>query len=89
MKHDVCTFVVEFDVYQHEGETVKVPGTLQPIILTPSIWKDISMDFIMGLPKFGNKSVIMAVVDRPSKYAHFSFSLKSFHHMHNGSIVHG
>jgi hypothetical protein len=29
------------------------------------------MDFIVGLPKLGNKSVIMVVVDRLSKYAHF------------------
>eukprot|EP00253_Pinus_taeda_P023766 PITA_23766 len=29
------------------------------------------MDFITGLPKSGNKSVIMVVVDRISKYAHF------------------
>ena len=29
------------------------------------------MDFIVGLPKSGNKFVIIVVVDRPSKYAHF------------------
>jgi hypothetical protein len=33
------------------------------------------MDFIMGLPKSGNKSVIMVVVYRLSKYAHL-FSLQ-------------
>jgi hypothetical protein len=29
------------------------------------------MDFIEGLPKVGDKSVILTVVDRFSKYAHF------------------
>ena len=29
------------------------------------------MDFIEALPKVGNKSVILTVVDRLSKYAHF------------------
>jgi hypothetical protein len=35
------------------------------------MWKKISMDFLVGLPKSRNKSVIMLVVDRLSKYAHF------------------
>jgi hypothetical protein len=72
MKHDICKFVDECEVCQHnKGETVKSPGTLQPLSIPPSIWKDISMDFITGLPKLGNKSVIMVVVDSLSTYAHF------------------
>jgi hypothetical protein len=56
---------------RNKGETVKSSGTLQPLLIPPTIWKDISMDFIIDLPKSGNKSVIMVVVDRLSKYAHF------------------
>jgi hypothetical protein len=29
------------------------------------------MDFITGLPKFEGKSVIVVIVDRMTKYAHF------------------
>jgi hypothetical protein len=64
--------VAECEVCQrNKGETVKSLGTIQPLPIPPAIWKDISMDFITGLPKSGNKSVIMVVVDRLSKYAHF------------------
>jgi hypothetical protein len=72
VKQDVLTFMVECDVCQHnEGETIKALGTLQLILIPPTIWRNISMDFIMGLPKSINKSIIMAVVNRLSKYAHF------------------
>jgi hypothetical protein len=72
MKQDIRKFVAECEVCQcSKGETVKSPGTLQPLLIPPAIWKDISMDFTTGLPKSGNKSVIMVVVDRLFKYAHF------------------
>jgi hypothetical protein len=71
MKQDVRNFVTECDVCQcNKSETIKSPDTLQPLPIPPAIWKDISMDFIVGLPKSGNKSVIMVVVDQISKYAH-------------------
>jgi hypothetical protein len=71
MKHDVHNFLAECDVFQrNKGETIKSLGTLQFLLIPPSIWRDISMDFIVGFPKLGNKSVIMVVVDRLSKYAH-------------------
>jgi hypothetical protein len=76
MKQDIHNFVVECDVCQlNKGETVKSLGTLQLLPIPPAIWRDISMDFITGLPKLGNKSFIMVVVDHLSKYAHF-FSLQ-------------
>jgi hypothetical protein len=72
MKHDIRNFFGECDVCQHnKGETIKALGTLQPLSIPPAIWKDISMDFITSLPKSGNKSAIMVVVDFLSKYAHF------------------
>jgi hypothetical protein len=72
MKLDVHNFLVECDVCQrNKGEIVKYLGTLQSLMIPPAIWQDISMDFIIGLPKSGNKSVIMLVVDCLSKYSHF------------------
>ena len=65
-------FLAKCDMCQrHKGETIKSPGTLEPLPIPASIWTEVSMDFIMGLPKLGNKSVIMVVVDRLYKYAHF------------------
>jgi hypothetical protein len=69
MKKDVHTFVEECDVFQcNKGEAIKSPGTLQLLSIPPTIWRYISMDFIVGLPKSGNKSVIMVVIDHLSKY---------------------
>jgi hypothetical protein len=69
-KQGVCKFVAECDVCQrNKGEIVKSPSTLQLPPIPPAIWRDISMDFIVGLPKSGNKLVIMVVVDILSKYA--------------------
>jgi hypothetical protein len=55
-----------------KSEHVHPPGLLQPC--ETGIWQDISMDFIEGLPKSAGYSVILVVVDRLSKYAHFSLS---------------
>jgi hypothetical protein len=72
MKQDICNFIAECDVCQcNKGETVKSPSTLQLLLIPPAIWKDIPMDCITNLPKSGNKSIIMVVFDRLSKYAHF------------------
>jgi hypothetical protein len=84
MKKYIHTFVVECDTCQHnKGEIVKSPGTLQPLSIPPTIWIDISMDFIVGLPKSRNKLVMMVVMDCISEYAH----LYSLQHPFTTSIM--
>jgi hypothetical protein len=53
-------------------ETIKTPGLLQPLCIPSKFSEEVSMDFITGLPKSEGKSVIMVIVDRLTKYAHFS-----------------
>jgi hypothetical protein len=36
-----------------------------------AVWSDVAMDFVEALPKVNGKSVILTVVDRFSKAAHF------------------
>jgi hypothetical protein len=46
-------------------------GLLAPLPIPDLAWNFISMDSIEGLPKSGNKSVILVVVNRLTKYSHF------------------
>jgi hypothetical protein len=57
---------------QHsKTEALHLAGLLQPLEVPSQVWADISMDFIEGLPCVHGKSVILTVVDRFSKHAHF------------------
>jgi hypothetical protein len=56
---------------RNKTEHLHSAGLLQPLPVPRSVWIDIAMDFVEGFPKVGGKSVILTVVDRFSKFAHF------------------
>ncbi|WVZ51461.1 hypothetical protein U9M48_002607 [Paspalum notatum var. saurae] len=66
LRSDVDEFVK-----QSKHELVHSPGLLQPLPIPDGAWKDITMDFIEGLPKSQNCTSILVVVDRFTKVAHF------------------
>ncbi|XP_038973404.1 uncharacterized protein LOC103699041 [Phoenix dactylifera] len=72
MRQTVKEFLRTCEVCQQcKSDCMQPAGLLQPLPIPTRIWTDVSMDFIEGLPTANGHSVIMVVVDRLSKYAHF------------------
>lgn len=72
MRTSIKDFIKNCDTCQRCKYDCMTPaGLLQPLPIPQRIWTDVSMDFIEGLPNSAGYTVIMVVVDRLSKYAHF------------------
>jgi hypothetical protein len=72
MKKDVENWVAQCPICQgSKHEHCHYPGLLDPPPVPNMVWTHVSMDFIEGLLKSQRKDVIMVVVDRFTKYAHF------------------
>lgn len=77
MKQDIQHFIQHCVVCQQAKISNCLPvGLLQPLPIPKQVWEDVAMDFITGLPNSHGFTVIMVVIDRISKYAHF-VALKS------------
>lgn len=56
---------------RNKSEHLHPAGLLQLLPVPSRIWDDIGLDFVEGLPRVHGKLIILTVVDRFSKYAHF------------------
>jgi len=72
MYQDIKSFIKSCRICQQaKTETTLPTGLLQPLPIPAQVWDDIAMDFINGLPPSQGFTIIMVIIDRLSKFAHF------------------
>uniref|UniRef100_A0A8C7TWP6 Gypsy retrotransposon integrase-like protein 1 n=1 Tax=Oncorhynchus mykiss TaxID=8022 RepID=A0A8C7TWP6_ONCMY len=71
-EHDTRRFVAACSVCAQTKSGNSPPaGRLRPLPIPSRPWSHIALDFVTGLPSSAGKTVILTVVDRFSKAAHF------------------
>ena len=73
MRTDIAEYVAKCDTCRRIKAEHQCPvGLLKPLDIPKWKWDDISMDFIVGLPRTQNgHDAIWVIVDRLTKLAHF------------------
>lgn len=75
----MAKFIQKFYTCQTYKRTTQNFGLYLPLSVPVTIWEDVIIDFVMGLPRTKRGTdAIMVVVDRFSKIAHFSTCKKTF-----------
>lgn len=72
LQQDVKKFVQSFRACQMEKGTKQNIGLYQPLLVPERPWEEISMDFVLGLPRTRRRhDFIFVVMDRLFKMTHF------------------
>ncbi|RVW61725.1 Transposon Ty3-I Gag-Pol polyprotein [Vitis vinifera] len=73
MKRDIAQFVANCQICQQvKAEHQRPTGLLQPLPIPEWKWDNITMDFVIGLPRTrSKKNGVWVIVDRLTKSAHF------------------
>jgi hypothetical protein len=72
MRADVECLVARSTTCQKAKSRLNNHGLYMPLPIPTSPWLDISLDFVLGLPRTKKgRDIIFVVVDRFSKMAHF------------------
>jgi hypothetical protein len=73
MNREIAKYVAECDTCRRvKADHLRPTGNLQPLSIPEWKWKDICMDFIVGLPRTSRGyDSIWVIVDRLTKLAHF------------------
>jgi hypothetical protein len=83
MKKEIAAYVARCDNYCRVKAIHMKPGLLQPLSIPRWKWKEIVMDFIVGLPTMEKGfDSIWVIVDCLTKSTHF-IPVKSNYHPHN------
>ena len=76
-----------------KAEHQRPEGSLQPLAIPEWKWENITMDFVIGLPRtLGGNNAVWVIVDRLTKSAHFlpmkvNFSLDRLAYLYVKEIV--
>lgn len=71
MKTTIREYIKACSICQQANEHVKPPGLLEPLPVPKKPWTVVCMDFIEELPTSNKQNVIMVIIDKFTKYAHF------------------